>query len=47
LLCLAFLPQRLIPGYGPSRFLSSALHVFHDAFGACLRSRLVRHSGLP
>jgi hypothetical protein len=39
LLGCAFLLQRLVPAYGPGRFLGQALHVFHDA---CLRSRFVR-----
>ena len=32
LLGLAFLRQRFVAAYGPGRFLSSTLHVFHDAF---------------
>jgi len=47
LLGLAFLLERLVPGYGPGRFLDPALHVFHDAFGACLRSRFTRQNRLP
>ena len=47
LLSLAFLLQRLITGYGPDRFLGSTLHVFHDAFDARLRSRLIGHDRLP
>ena len=47
LLGLAFLLQRLVPAYGPCRFLGPALHVFHDAFDACLRSRFVRQNRLP
>ena len=47
LLGLAFLLQRLVPAYGTGRFLGPALHVFHDAFDACLRSRFVRQNRLP
>ena len=47
LLGLAFLLHRLVPGYGPDRLLGSALHVFRDAFDACVRSRLIRHDRLP
>src|ERR1022692_2982909 len=47
LLGFAFLLQRLVPAHGPDRFLGSALHVFHDAFDACLRSRLIRQNRLP
>ena len=47
LLGLAFLLHRLIPSYGPDSFLGSALHVFRDAFGACLGSRLICHDRLP
>src|ERR1700729_1880796 len=47
LLGLAFLLQRLVPAHGPGRFLGPALHVLHDAFDACLRSRFVRQDRLP
>jgi hypothetical protein len=46
LLSLAFLLHRLVPGYGPDRLLGSALHVFGDAFDACVGSRLIRHDRL-
>ena len=47
LLGLAFSLERLVPGYGPGRFLGSALHVFYDAFDFCLRSRLTRQNRRP
>jgi len=47
LLGFAFLLERLVPGDGPGRFLGPTLHVFYDAFDACLRPRLTRQNRHP
>lgn len=42
-----FLFQRLVPDNGSDRFLRSTLYVFHGAFDAGLRARLIRQRYLP